>query len=211
MNNYSKLSNGIDWVKSCNYSNLISYSNQIANNIDGFFKKYNNLNEINVINKIQDKNHLIKFILKCSNLYHLNLKNSQLTQDFFNELPAISSLLQLSINEDEKIELNFDFLRRMMNLEYFNCNQEIKLSNRELDLDELVYPRVIHFRINKQTIIANKLNMYGFSNVKGFKPSMGLSRKVLTSSQVIDWCTFLNKNEKDTTRATRSKFKKMKK
>ena len=61
-----------------------------------FFNKFNSILCIHIVNKIKDQDNLIKFIKECLSLSELKFKNSQSNQKFFEELPCICSLNNIS-------------------------------------------------------------------------------------------------------------------
>lgn len=88
-----------------------------------FFERYPKIVKINATNRIEDEEHFTQFVKDCKNLMNLKLENTQLSEAFVDELPSISLLSFLEIQEDA--DLNMNFLRRMNRLGVCIVNQPL--------------------------------------------------------------------------------------
>ena len=151
MNNYAKTAESLEFVKLIKYNELMRLVNYKLP--ADFFKKFNCIKRLEVCDE-NDEKQLIQFIKHCSNLKSLILSNCKLSQQFYEELPSLTSLCYLHvdpfINEigDEEIELNFKFINRMFNLIEFETGKQSNL-NEEFDLNRLRYLKTMEFKIHK--------------------------------------------------------------
>lgn len=90
---------------------------------DVFFEVFKYVNAVYNYSKVDPAN-FIKFLANCQGLKELYLKNCEIDQNFVDELPRITSLNNLDINENS-IKLDFRFLNRMFNLENLITDQSI--------------------------------------------------------------------------------------
>lgn len=136
LKNYEKLIGVLDWMNLIEYNKLIDLiQNELPIN---FHQKYSNIQRINVINKVKNSKHLIQFIGHSQMLTSLSTINSKLDQQFYNELPSISSLNFLTLEEDCEIGLKFDFILKMFCLKCLNTNQKVTFDST-IELDQLKY------------------------------------------------------------------------
>lgn len=88
-----------------------------------FFDRFRNIQTIHVTNQIENSYHFALFVKNCKRLLYLSLSNSQLGQAFFDELPSISSLIMLKVEETSN--LNMNFMLRMYQLNDLETNQQL--------------------------------------------------------------------------------------
>ena len=149
MNNYAKTTSSLNFVELIDY-NVLMRSVNYKLPVD-FFKKFNSIEKIEVF-YMEDEKQLKQFIKRCLNLKSLSVNKSKLSQQFYEELPSLTSLSYLDVwlfkkVEDEEIELNFKFINRMFNLIEFKTNKQLNL-NEEFDLNRLRYLERIEFQID---------------------------------------------------------------
>ena len=160
LQDYSKLADNLsEQLNHLDYSILISLGrNPLPIN---FFNKFNCINQLQITDEVKEENHLIQFILQCSNLGHLFIKNSSLKQSFYNELPAISQLYHLQLLQSEELNLNFKFLKKMYYLQEFHTNQE-SISIKKLRLKKFKFLKIITFSINKNAVSIERIEQSKF-------------------------------------------------
>lgn len=142
MDNYDEIEDDLDWITRINYSRLINY--KIPSD---FFEKFYNIQEIRTTASIVDQKAFSEFTSNCVNLNILELINSNLNQNFYNQLPNICSISHLKINEDKIFKMDFKFILKMSNLINFETNQELVLDDHfDLDNSNLF---ILKFKINK--------------------------------------------------------------
>ena len=106
-----------------------------------FFELNSKVASIEVTKRIGNEIDFTKLVKNCKNLRKLVVTNSQLTQSFFDELPAISLLSFLTL--EETTELNMHFLSRMNHL--IDCQTNQSLSTKVLlKLAKTRYFRLFH-------------------------------------------------------------------
>lgn len=88
-----------------------------------FFEGYPKIVGIVANKKIKKEDHFIQLVKSCKNLRNLLLRNSQLSQAFFDELPAMSLLNFLKVEETSA--LNMNFLSKMNHLAMCATNQQL--------------------------------------------------------------------------------------
>jgi hypothetical protein len=106
--------------------------------------------------KIDDQYLFIKLITNCLNLETLKVENSGLKQSFFDQLPSISSLNKLVINESEMKNLNFRFITRMFRLEEIDTSQVLYIEE-DWEINRLRYLKRIGFEFNGTRIVIEKI------------------------------------------------------
>lgn len=112
---------------------------------DLFFCQYDNIQRVFVGVNVIDENQLIHFIKEISNLYELEV-DSSLSQQFYDHLPAISSLCYLKLKE-KKIEYNFKFIMKMTYLTNLITDQV--LISKNINLNSLKYFKKLTWLIKK--------------------------------------------------------------
>lgn len=140
--NYNELEDDLDFVKEINYNHLL---NLLTKRMSNLFKNYTNIQEISTNARIKDEKLFIRFIAGCKNLYNLFLKESVLSQRFYDLLPFVSSL-SLLIIEQNHIDLNFAFVIKMSYLTGFCTDQDVTI-DENLNLNKLKYLERFVFEI----------------------------------------------------------------
>ena len=169
MRYYSRLKN-ISYEYDIDYSRLMKLVNDqsININLNDFFLKFCNIQHIIINEKIQNENQLTRFIEGCENLTELHIENSLLPQSFYNLIPSISCLTNLSIIEKTHVELDFEFILRMFHLEMFSTNLELNVDTIS-KLDNLRKLFTANFYFSQRSIrIKRDGEQYKFS-LKGEK------------------------------------------
>ena len=203
MANYARLDYNLQYDSILNYSNLMNLTNKIP--VD-FFKKFTNINAISIDNRVENEDNLIEFIKNCQNLFDLCLKNSELSQNFYDQLASISSLGKLIINEKEDLNINFEFINKMYYLFEFKTNQQLDLKENYA-LNYLIYLKFIEFQISKNQIkvIKSKRDEYKLKISRYSTNKLEFPIETMTLKKLINWYTQLKYLGR-----TRSGFKKMK-
>lgn len=129
LDNYKELENNLCFVKRMNYGLLIRLLpyHQPAD----LFNKYTNVYHLIVGNvRIDNENRLSYFIKKCASLSHLEI-GTPLSQQFYDKLPAISSLNLLKIINYSGVNLKLDFMIKMPYLNRFYTNQDVWIRDNQ--------------------------------------------------------------------------------
>lgn len=185
MNNYAELEDDLNFIRDVEYIHLIRLS---SNNLPvNLCKKYNNINRINIGPMIEDENQLIKFISECPNLINFHANKSALSQQFFNQLPAISSLSSLYINNNVSVDCKF--IMRMFNLIDFFVNQEFSINE---NLGYLKFLKFFRFQTNNLWISAVKKEANRYSINVYEKPRCIPVAKVADSFSLDDLIRWYN-------------------
>ena len=170
MRNYQLLSNDLIDFNHINYSKLMSL---IENDLPAdFFKKFINIQCIEINGQVANQKKLIKFIRQCANLCELKLNNSSLVQSFYKQLPLISSLIKLVIQE-KKIGLNYEFFSKTRYLKLFAITNDrnspfINLVNNQLLSTESL-EEFHSFKINQIRLSIRELEkLYNIFSSDGF-------------------------------------------
>lgn len=143
--------------------------------------KYININIILINAKIEDENLLANFIIGCKNLssFAANMRSS-LSQKFYDNLPAISSLISLTLLL--KDVLDFRFITKISYLSQINTNQDV-LMGRDLNLNNLKNFHSLCCKINNKKIVIEKGNTDDY-----FVPLYGNERsKYFNFDQLVEW------------------------
>ena len=129
-------------------------ANRLANHLPvNFFRRYTAIVAIITEKRIEDEEYFRRFVENCKNLRALNLGNSEMSQSFFDELPAISLLDYLCL--DEPNELNMHFLSRMHQLIRCVTNQQLTVE-MVLKLAKTRYSRKLGCKIQSKSVCIRK-------------------------------------------------------
>ena len=128
----SKLASLVQNYSSLVYSHsltLVDYGELLRLTLGRYqtLKLFNATEIVKVSEHIDHPDRFLNFLLDCPNLVLLTLKNSSLNTEFYRKLPAYTSLLELNIDEDQDLELDFKFLLKIKNLTCFTTNQNLGL------------------------------------------------------------------------------------
>ena len=119
----------LDFVTSFDYSRLMQATNgEIPS---WFFKRFTEIHRVDTTAKVQDPEHFRWFLSSLRTLSNLDLKNSELGQEFYDQLPTLApQLTWLDLNDDENVpnnqlQLNFDFADKLPHLSLLSISQEL--------------------------------------------------------------------------------------
>ena len=132
-----------------------------------FTEKFSKIQEITVTAKIENESGLIELIKNCQCLNELQLKNSNLGQNFYEQLPSVCSINYLTILEDGNAGLNFDFIGRMYFLRKFTTDQELSLSTIT-KLRPLPYFYQLEFKFGREKYFIQQLRRGKYDLYKKF-------------------------------------------
>ena len=118
---------------------------------------------VSVNGVIDNPSHLLNFLLNCVNLKHLRLNNSSLTMEFFDKLPAFTSLLHLEIRtENRDLQLDFSrFLFRITNLVWFETDRNLDAGLLRDLIQKLKFVCHLQFKANGQLFSIHKSSYTG--------------------------------------------------
>lgn len=178
MDNYNDLEDDLNFIKVLNAELVCKLFHNLPADL---FSKYTNIQELRIRSNV-DEDQLICFIKKCSNLSHLKVFESSISQEFYEQLPEISLLSFLQVNIKEVVDLNFEFIKRMPYLRYLITDQCLLISEnlRSIGIKK------IRFKLNDQLIDITKFGSDQFSvdNPKNF----GLpDKKHFKLNKLIQW------------------------
>lgn len=158
INSYEDLEDNLNFVRKIDYNDLILAFLFKGRSLPAdLFKKYTNIQNLLIDGQVENKNELLSFISACSNLIHLEIRGSLLSQHFFDLLPTITSLNYLCIMEFKlRIKLNFGFIMKMPYLEQFNTDQDMMI-DKNLNFRDLKSIKKIAFRIEGREISLSKI------------------------------------------------------
>lgn len=149
LRHYNSLSGDLSFVKRIMYHRLIRsikrtnllekirlqsltqiYPKKLPKTKEGFpvdfFKRYFNIQAIQISRAVEDQNLFIYVIKNSKYLTELDLLDSKLDQFFYDQLPKICELTQLRIVEsDLSIDLKFNFIFEIKLLAIFETNRQL--------------------------------------------------------------------------------------
>ena len=132
LKNYPALADQIESIRYLQYDELADVilplldRNGLAltNLLPGdFFERYPTIYSIKMWARAENEEHFRQLVKGCRKLRRLCLTNSYLSQAFFDELPAISLLNSLRLEEANELQMHF--LWRMNHLIEFVTNQQL--------------------------------------------------------------------------------------
>ena len=129
IDNYDRLEDDL------NFETDIEFSERIARlfeaDADRFLRKFTNLSWVLSKTKIKEPKLFLKFLNSCQYLQSLNITNSGMPQEVFNQLENIKHLRYLLVKEETKINFSFiskmPFLKRLITNHHVDLKEEIKL------------------------------------------------------------------------------------
>lgn len=157
LKNYDKSFPVLEWINQIGYNELMNSNNQQIP--ADFFKKYCNIVGIKIYGKVINQNNLIQFIRNCKVLRELSIVDSELDQQFYDQLPTISLLDNLEISREHSesfIDVKFDFILKMNHLMFFTTTEEIP-TETICKLDQLKNIKEIYFWIQDTNVIIHKI------------------------------------------------------
>ena len=121
----------LDFVRVVNYSHLLS--NVIGEFPRCFSQKFTDIQQVNTSAKVPDANHFLWFLKSLRSLRSLFLVNTELSQAFYDQLPASThSLVCLGFGEghcEDGLQVNFDFIRKLLCLSDLEVKPYISLES----------------------------------------------------------------------------------
>lgn len=148
IDNYDDLDDDIHFFHGGTYDQIISI---LPSNLPSdLFKKYNNVQSLKITKRIDknDQMQLVNFIRECHNLFSLEICNDLLSQEFYDQLPAVSTLSSLDLYE---MNINFKFIQRMSYLVKLYIDKDV-LTNEDFNLNDLKHLKRYLSKINNQSI-----------------------------------------------------------
>lgn len=118
MNNY-QLIDSTNLISSLDYNRLISSRVPIRS---CFFRKFAKVSQVSVKGSVQNEDHFLWFLKLLKSLKRLEFEETELSQSFFDRLPAYAtSLTDLSLIGESELKLNFDFIFKLDQLTRFRA------------------------------------------------------------------------------------------
>lgn len=161
INNYNRLNNGIQFINELNESEFEYIINSI-NKLpieSNLLLKFTNIRKITIGKFSQnglykDEQPYINFIRKCQML-HILIIQTDLSQHFFDLLPDISLLTDLTIKSGLKPLSNYRFITGFSYLTNLIIYQDF-LDDDELDLKKLRYLNLFRYKVKDEVFSAEK-------------------------------------------------------
>ena len=110
---------GLDFIRSINYNKLMRYVT-VEEFPRYFSEKFTGILQVESFGKIQDADHFFAFLKSLDSLAILSVNGPKLGQEFYDQLPAVRSLVMFRLKEDDGTNLNFDFLGKFSHLSQVN-------------------------------------------------------------------------------------------
>jgi len=122
----NKIANVLPFVERINYN---IYEENFKELPKDLVRRFVNLEQVTVTNKVNDQQKFTNFLKVCSNFSILKLNNSSLDSFFYtNRLPeCCPSLTSLTIKDENVEELDFDFLFRLSYLINLITNKQLSI------------------------------------------------------------------------------------
>ena len=122
MKNYHLIEPGaLDIVYNVDYTRLLSHVNGDFPRC--FFQKFTGIGWVEATGNVQDADHFLWFLKSLRSLKSLELANTGLGQEFYDQLPASTCSLSDLYLKDELVELNFDFIPKLSSLSDLDIDQ----------------------------------------------------------------------------------------
>lgn len=115
MMNYPLIDGSLEFVDRLDYSLLVGVSKEIPAD---FSETFSDVRLVVVNGAVQDPNHLLAFLNSLRrSLRNLHMDLPRLSQEFYDQLPPLAnSLVKLVLKESKEIQLSFDFINEIPNL-----------------------------------------------------------------------------------------------
>ena len=129
IDNYDRLEDDLNFVTDIEFSERIA--RLFEADADRFLRKFTNLSWVLSKTKIKEPKLFLKFLNSCQYLKCLNITNSGMPQEVFNQLENIKHLRYLLVKEETKINFSFiskmPFLKSLITNHHVDLKEEIKL------------------------------------------------------------------------------------
>lgn len=104
---------------------------RIAKMLSCFSKKFSGVLHVNVRQRVKNADHFLRFLKSLDWLRYLDMLDTCLGQEFYEQLPASAgSLLSLSTGEyQKKLQLSFDFIRDFSNLSKLSLRSNLSFKS----------------------------------------------------------------------------------
>ena len=162
----------LEFVDHLNYSRLMA---SVTGEFPGcFFKKFTQVQSVEVDGAVQDEAHLLWFLKSLNSVRKLELKDCQLSQAFYDQLPsAVDSFTELSLGKygENELQLNFDFIGKLALLASLHVGQYLSfesLKSLTHRLDEFT-KGTFCFRWKSETFYIKKKRASNVCQVSGLK------------------------------------------
>ena len=131
MKNYHLIEPGaLQFIQRVHYSSLLSCVNGEFPRC--FSQKFTGIEEVQIRDVVKDEAHLLWFLKSLRFLKRLELYNAELSQEFYDQLPAVGrSLISLEVEGDwkDELQLNFDFVGEFSSILTIGISQPLSLSS----------------------------------------------------------------------------------
>ena len=117
----------LDFVQRFDYTRLMHV---VAGEIPSWlFKRFTNIRSVETTARVDDPEHFRWFLSSLRTVSGLYLKNAELAQEFYDQLPAavplLGSLHVLEYGHVDEMRLNFDFIARLPHLSWLSIWPEL--------------------------------------------------------------------------------------
>lgn len=195
LRNYALLEDGLDFVNRICYDRILDLFpyNQPAT----LFRKYNNIQYMEIQSVVKDERRLINFIRGCPYLFSLSINiTGSLSQNFYNLLPLVSSLSQLLIMQSAV--LDFRFITYMTDLTFFRTNQDPHLEHA-VDLNRYKFLEIFMFEIktfngNDASFIIFKMGLDKYKVYCQCIDAKQPSKDYISFEEIVRWSLYLQSN-----------------
>ena len=147
MKNYQLIEpDALDFVRQVDYTRLLS---SVTGEFPRHFtQKFTGIEEIHATAKVQDADHFLWFLKSLRSLRKLDLRKTELSQAFYDQLPASArSLAKLGLRGDctNELQLNFNFIANLSGLSDIEIDQPVSVKSLPSLVRQLVKLEVGHF------------------------------------------------------------------
>lgn len=133
MKNYDRLRNEMGFIDKVNYNQLLCSTQVLPGD---YFRRFFNLISVTATCPLNEQ-HFLEFLTNIERLIRLKLYDSNLSQGFFNSLPAFCSLVQFDLLKSDRengssedsgeheIQLNFNFVSKFEKMAIIQVDYEL--------------------------------------------------------------------------------------
>ena len=185
-----------------NYSDLTALTEQIP---DDYFSKLFQIRGVKVMTKV-NRDHFISFMSKLKFILTLVFENASLDQSTIDHLMGFCDLVCLVVNEDQKLNLNFDCILKCKRLGLFQTNQPFPGSfNLALKaFSRLTKLKYFVFKKDDETVkVHRNSNHFELICYRQRRNTPTFSKKQIRFNELSIYCNHLAKTGVRTRRATK--------
>lgn len=188
--NYGMVAETLPFLCEIYYDSLENSFDSIPSDLGLRLTDLHTVHIVKLVKHPDQPNRFLASLKSLGKIKNLDIKNSSLNQEFFDQLPhSLPYLRSLAISE--KTDFDFNFIFKFKCLEVFRCDQELDLDFVKKVLQHFKCGYIsVGFKLNTQSVVLSNSNKkskedysmikgcrkFGFSDIDDFIPKLKKSK-----------------------------------